>query len=80
MVRLLISSGADINARSETGKTALHFAAAIGATEIARLLITDGADTSIKDIYGDTAASLGTRNRQTATVALINAKVRRTSP
>ena len=42
-VKLLISKGADVNAKNKLGKTALHYASEKGHTDVARLLISQGA-------------------------------------
>lgn len=52
-VKLLLSSGADVNYRSKDGFTALHFAAAKNTgPEIFRLLLKAGADPRIKTSFG----------------------------
>jgi len=42
MSRICFVVGADITASSEKGKTALHYAAANGQTEIVKMLIEKG--------------------------------------
>lgn len=52
-VKLLLSSGVDVNYRSKEGFTALHFAAANNAgPDIIRLLLKAGADPRIKTAFG----------------------------
>lgn len=45
---MLISAGADINAKDENGKTVLNYAAEGGNTEIMKLLLAQGADNGTK--------------------------------
>ena len=55
IAELLISEGADVNAKDdEYGSTPLHNAAANGHKEIAELLITKGADVNAKEEDGGT--------------------------
>ncbi len=49
MIRYLINQGADVNAQTRKGNTALHLAAANGFQEATNLLITAGADLKIKN-------------------------------
>ncbi len=57
-VRLLISKGADVNARDEKGMTPLYYAARYGRKEVAELLISKGADVNVKeDRWGGTPLS-----------------------
>lgn len=55
VVRLLIASGADVNAKAIDGQTALM---GVGRADIARCLIQAGADVNAKDARGDTALSI----------------------
>ena len=54
VAKLLISKGADLEARSNTGSTPLHYAAFKGMTEVAKLLISKGADVNAKDNFDGT--------------------------
>jgi ankyrin repeat protein len=49
VVALLISKGADINAKSYSLSTPLHYAALFGQTEMAALLISKGSDRNALD-------------------------------
>jgi ankyrin repeat protein len=55
-ILLLLSHGADVNAKNGDGKTALHLAAARGRESVFRILLEHGADPSIKapDLQEDT--------------------------
>ena len=50
-VRLLISSGADLNTSNNYGRTPLHLAAMAGRVAIARLLLQKGAEIDKTDIW-----------------------------
>lgn len=49
LIRALVAAGANVNARSQTKSTALHYAAAGGHVEAARLLIRLGAKRDVRD-------------------------------
>ncbi len=49
---LLLAAGARVNARTETGRTALHFAVADDRLDMIRLLIAKGADVHARDAQG----------------------------
>ena len=55
MVRLLLEVGAEKNARTFDGKTALHCATQNGYLEVVRLLVSFGADKDLPDANGETA-------------------------
>ena len=52
IVRLLLESGANVNATDDLDNTALHHAVRWGRTDIARLLLDAGADVTIDNIDG----------------------------
>lgn len=54
MVELLISNGANVNARTANGDTPLHNASIYGYEDIAKLLISKGADVNVKNDFGAT--------------------------
>ena len=57
MVEFLIQNGADVNAKSEDGTTALHAAAFLGQYKVAKLLIQNGADVNARNNDGETVIS-----------------------
>jgi ankyrin repeat protein len=54
-MQLLIDAGANINAKTPEGDSALHIAAFAGKTDVVRLLAKNGADLKLKDGAGLTA-------------------------
>jgi len=54
-MQVLIDAGANINAKTPAGDSALHIAAFAGKIEVVRLLAKNGADLSLKDGAGKTA-------------------------
>lgn len=55
MATFFLSRGADPNITSNSGQTALHFAASKGKTDTVRALLNAGAKSSIKDVRGQRA-------------------------
>lgn len=62
-LKQLLDSGVDVNATDKAGRTALHIAAMLGQTELARYLLSRGANVDARDRLGRTSlmisASLG---------------------
>jgi arylsulfatase A-like enzyme len=54
IAKLLIASGAEVDARNQDGSTALHGAAFLGRVELLELLLEHGADPDAKNIRGET--------------------------
>jgi ankyrin repeat protein len=74
MVELLISKGADINAKDEEGRTALMSAAFYGRKETVNLLISNGADANTKDNYNNTALMIAASAGNKGMVELLLSK------
>lgn len=72
IVKMLIKAGADVNAQSDAGLTALMFAATYGNINIVKELINAGANVNMQDIQGATALTYGVLNKSTVD-ALIKA-------
>ena len=60
-MKILLAEGANVNARSGRGQTALMLAAIFGRDEIVSLLLTAGADVHLKDSLGLTATEWSIR-------------------
>jgi ankyrin repeat protein len=74
-VRLLVSKGAKVDARSKLGRTPLLIAAAYdGATEAARLLIEKGADVNARDESGMSVLEQAAASNHIELVRLLLAK------
>src|SRR5439155_10936981 len=50
-VEALLDKGVDVNAKSDYGATALHFAADKGNAEVVKLLLKHKADVNVKDTF-----------------------------
>lgn len=56
---MLLERGAMINARCDSDRTALHFAADQGRTDFVRLFLEHGADVNARGINGETPSEVG---------------------
>lgn len=61
MVKLLLSSGCDVDLQSERNRTALHMAVWSQRLRIVRILLDANCELDLKDRYGDTALMLAAR-------------------
>jgi ankyrin repeat protein len=62
-VKVALELGADVNAASEDGYTAMHGAASNGADDVVRLLVAKGAKLDVRDKYQETPLSVATGER-----------------
>jgi ankyrin repeat protein len=71
IAELLITKGADVNAKTDDGSTALILAAQNGNMEMVKLLLQKAADVNIKTNEGKTAYELAKSKGHTAIVRLL---------
>ncbi|HZS45641.1 MAG TPA: ankyrin repeat domain-containing protein [Blastocatellia bacterium] len=69
-IELMISKGANVNAKDDAGSTPLHCAASIGRTDIAIVLLSHGADLNARNSFGLTALHEAARQGTVETVKL----------
>ena len=55
-VRLLLSRGADVNARDDAGRTAFSYACELHCNDIVQLLIRNNVDPDVPDNHGRSVA------------------------
>jgi ankyrin repeat protein len=60
-VKLAVHLGADVNEANDTGLTAMHSAAYVGADAIIQFLVDKGAKVDVKDKFGQTPLSVAER-------------------
>lgn len=73
LARLLLSAGADVNARDKSGETPLHRAAEEGRADVVRLLLEAGAESEAADVGGLLAADVAQEHGFSAIVDLLHA-------
>jgi ankyrin repeat protein len=71
IVRMLLEKGADPNAKSESGSTALHTVAFTGDRASLDLLLKHGADPAIKNNEGKAAADIARERRHPEVAGLL---------
>lgn len=54
ILRFLLHNGADVNIRTNSGNTALHYASFMGYDEIVRMLTHHGANVNASNAFGQT--------------------------
>ena len=74
MVKLLVESGADVNAAGALEDTPLTSASRMELTEIVRILLDAGADISAKDQFGFTPLAVAVKNNHTGIVKYLKEK------
>jgi len=72
IVKMLLSSGADVNLSNNDGWTALTCAAAKGYIEIVKTLLSSGADVNHSDKFGRNALKLATEAKRNDVVNLLS--------
>lgn len=70
-VRMLLNAGADVHEADNSGRNALHAAAAAGRTEIAGILLDAGADVNGRDKSGWSPLMLAFSNNHTETAEFL---------
>ncbi len=73
IVEMLVSSGANVNARQQHGYTPLHAAAQNGDIQTVRLLIGKGADVGARSENGQTALDMAMQQGHGAVAELLSA-------
>jgi len=71
MAALLLERGADLMAKDEKGRTALHLAAAAGRTKVVEFLLSRGAEIDARDSQGRTPLMLAASRGRKQTVKLL---------
>jgi ankyrin repeat protein len=72
VVKLLFEKGADIEAETNCGRTALHWAALRGHDAVVKLLLEKGADVEPKDSNGRTALDIASSYGHEAVVNVLS--------
>lgn len=72
IVKALIAANADVNRKSNAGKTALIYAVESGDTDSVGILLGSNADINIKTKSGDDALKIAKRLKRTEIVDLLS--------
>lgn len=70
-IKMLLEYHAPVNTVGPKGRTALHYAATAGFSEVITILLDHGADFTIRDEQGETPLSLARRNKRIAAANLL---------
>lgn len=73
IMRILIKSGADINARDDYGRTPLMLAVSHNKVEAVKLLLAKGAEKNLRESDGYTALDIGIKEKRYAIVQQLRA-------
>jgi len=73
LLKLVVEAGADVNARSDSGTTALMTAAATGCLDCIAYLVERGANVNDRDNTGNTALHIAALNRKREAVKKLTA-------
>ena len=71
VVNALLASGANVNAQTNHGATALMIASYSGRADVVRALLTAKADAGLKAEDGETALSLATKRAFTDVISIL---------
>jgi len=75
IVQCILDAGADVNAKTNGGWTALMYASQYGFMDIAKLFIGAGADVNVKGLGGWTALKMASYNGHKDIVTLLKKHV-----
>jgi ankyrin repeat protein len=76
-VSLLVSKGADINARNNAGYTPLHSAAEKGKISVIQFLLSKGARPDLTDAKGNTPAALAKKKGHMTAFRMLDAAIKK---
>jgi len=68
----LLKTGMNLDAADDSGSTALHIAARIGASDIVSLLIAQGAEKNVQDMQGRTPLLIAAKNDDLEVIQLLS--------
>ena len=71
IIRALIKRGAEVNAKTGNGSTALFFASRFGHIDVVRLLLKNQADPTVENENGETAVDWALKSANTDIEAIL---------